>query len=455
MKALLVGDNSSNQNWGGRGGSIALYQLLAKKFQITGTISGSTFILPGAGWPIVGRPFLFPNASFGYVNTLLPPRYNWLFLNLRANRHKSRILDYYLRIEELWGAKDFIALDPYQTVENILRYKGRHAELQEIYEKARMADVLVINGEGDMVFTIPAARETLFLLGMAELGLYLNKKVAFVNSIISDCPVTGRNVKTFEFTRSILSRCDAVLLRDYQSLEYVANEMPDVLCSLVPDSLFSWFPIIERYRSVVPANGDFILPFPENKDNLGKLDFSRPYICIGGSALAASGKEKAIDCFSRLLAKIQELNCPVYLTETCGGDSFLQAVAAQRGVGLVPVYTSVFMSGAILANAKLFVSGRYHPTILASLGGTPCIFLGSIGHKMRSIQKILEYENIREFSPFPSSSEIDEIFHLARGYLRGGERLRESIKAVAKRQCEEAMRLPDIILKRITNSVQK
>lgn len=438
MKSLLVGDNSVHTNWGGRGGSIALYQMLAEKFQISGVITGDTFLIQSAG--------------FGYVNTLLPPRYNWLFLYALANRHKRKIYDYYIRIEEFWGAKDFIAHNPAETVENILRYKSSHKEIQEIYDKAQNADLIVIHGEGDVVFTTPPRREALFLLGMAELGLHLNKKVVFANALISDCPVTGRNVKTLEFARKTLSRCHAVIVRDYQSLEYVRNEMLLGDCSLVPDSLFTWYPIIEKNRSSVPDNGDFILPFPEKKDYIGKLDFSKPYICIGGSALAAKNKEKSIEYFTSLLVRIQKLGYPVYLTENCDGDSFFRTIASKEDVGLVPVKTSVFMSGAILANARLFISGRYHPTILASLGGTPCIFLGSSAHKMHSLQKLLEYENIQEFPVFPSDSDIEEIVNLARDYLKQGETLRETIKNVAKKRCEEALRLPDIIYKRVTNS---
>ena len=152
-----------------------------------------------------------------------------------------------------------------------------------------------------------------------------------------------------------------------------------------------------------------------------------------------------MEYFTRLLVRVRELGYAVYLTENCGGDSFLETVAAREGVGLVPVYTSVFMSAAILANARLFISGRYHPSILASLGGTPCIFLGSSAHKMHSLQKILGYENPHEFSVYPSELELEKILEMARDYLDKGESLRMKIKAYARKRCAEALRLPLII----------
>ena len=107
------------------------------------------------------------------------------------------------------------------------------------------------------------------------------------------------------------------------------------------------------------------------------------------------------------------------------------------------------MCGAILANAMLFVSGRYHPSILASLGGTPCIFLGSSAHKMHSLQKLLEYEYIREFPVHPSNKEMDEMLELAKSHLNHGEALRNKISATAGKLYAEAIRLPEVIFQQV------
>lgn len=428
MNVLIVGDNSTYPNWGGRGASLALYQMLQVKFNVSGVITGADFHLKC------------------YVNTIFPSRYNWVFRHLCANRDRRKTFDYYLKFEEFFGAKDFVANDPAETANNIIRYRSKCKEIGEVYDKAQHADLIVIHGEGDVVFTTPPRREALFLLGMAELGLRLNKKVVFANGLISDCPTSGRNIETLAFARKTLSRCNGVIVRDYESFEYVRREIPEAVRSLIPDSLFTWFPQIDKFGAEVPTNGDFIISFPENRNNLGKLNFSKPYICIGGSALAAQNQDKSAEYFSRLLARVRDLGYAVYLTENCGGDSFLQTVADREGVGIVPVYTSVFMSAAILANARLFISGRYHPTILASLGGTPCIFLGSSAHKMHSLQKLLEYDHIREFPVYPSEQDISEIIELAQSYLAQGESLRRQIKDVARKRCEEAMRLPELVL---------
>lgn len=427
---LLVGDNRRNPNWG-RAADIALFQLLSERFDITATIPGNHFLLGSAG--------------FGFVNTLMPERYGWVFLHMLCNRRRRKLFDWYMRLEELWGAKDFISEDPEKSVDNLLRYKKRHRELATIYSEVESVDIIVVNGDGDIVFTTPPRRQTLFLLAMTELGIRLNKKVFFINSMISDCPLTGRNIKTVASARTVLAKCHAVALRDPVSLEYVKEEMPEVNCTYIPDSLFALYPSFEKSHSYLPSNGDFVIPYPEENEYFGRLDFSKPYICVGGTALASRERERVMKHYLYVLKELKKLGYEIYLTENDGPDSFLRDIAITNNFGLIPVTTPIFMAGAILTNAKLFISGRYHPSILASLGGTPCIFLGSHAHKMDSLQRVLEYENGKQFSVFPSEGEISEIVSTAQKYLVQGEVLREKIKKVAAKRCEEAKQLPDHI----------
>ena len=307
--------------------------------------------------------------------------------------------------------------------------------------------MMVLDGDGDIIFSTPPRRHTLFLLAMIELGVRLNKPVFLVNSMISDCPLTGRNSTTLASARNLFAQCRAVSLRDPQSFEYVKKEMPETNSTLIPDSLFAWQPIFNCDTSNPPPNGDFILPHPEQDEYWGKLDFSVPYICIGGGALACSEPDRAAESYARLVIALQELGLRIYLTENDFPDSFLQRVARQTGVGIVPVNTPILMCGAVLAHARLFISGRYHPSIFASLGGTPCIFLESHAHKMASLSRVLQYENERQFNAFPTGSDIVDIVFAARRYLDQGESLRTRIREVAKRHCDAASSLPVFLMR--------
>jgi polysaccharide pyruvyl transferase WcaK-like protein len=429
MRVFFVGDNRSAANWG-RGASIALGELLAASFEITGRVPGEFFELS--------------SAPISYVGTLMPPKYYRQFRYLLARRRR-RPFSWYIALERLFGAKDFIAEDPSVSVNNLLAHKHRYPALAQIYGQAAEADLLVVDGDGDIVFSTPPRRQTLFLLAMIELGIRQKKPVFLVNSMISDCPLTGRNQRTLSAAKRLFPRCRAVALRDPESLEYVRTEIPEANSSLIPDSLFGWFPRFATDSSRAPVNGNVLLPHPEKDEYWGKLDFSQPYICIGGGALAGSQPERSAQCYARLVDAILQLGYRVYLTENDLADSFLQRLASEKDVGLVPVDAPILSCGAVLAHARLFISGRYHPSIFASLGGTPCIFLGSHAHKMGSLSRVLEYDVQRQFNAFPDDSEIAEIVATAKYYLEQGEPLRARIRQVAKLRSDEANQLPDFL----------
>ncbi len=433
MKALFVGDNRTSPNWG-RGASIALHQLLSEPFEIIGTVPGSLFDLSVA--------------EAGYVHTLLPPRYYHLFRHAWLHRSR-RPWSWHMRLETFYGAKDFISEDPAVSVDNLLTHKDRYPRLQRIYDQANQADCLIVDGDGDIVFSTPPRRQTLFLLAMIELGLRLSKPVFLVNSMLSDCPTTGHNADTVATARRLFARCCAVSLRDPESIAYALEHMPEINPVLLPDSLFAWYSRFQSPASRPFCDGDFLLPFPEQEELFGKLDFSRPWICIGGGALAASQPDRAIPAYVQLVEAVRSLGMNVYLTENDTPDAFLRKVATETGAGLVPVDAPILQCGAVLAHARLFISGRYHPSIFASLGGTPCVFLGSHAHKMRSISQLLEYETHREFNGVPAGEEIEEIVTLAKKYLDEGDSRRTFIKGVAKARYNQVMELPHLIMRQL------
>jgi len=422
-------------NWG-RGASIALSQLLSSSFEMIDSITGDLFNLS--------------TAEAAYVGTIMPPKYYGLFRYMFLRRHR-RPFSWYITMERLSGAKDFITEDPAVSIDSLLAHKDRHAALGRLYDSASKADLLVLDGDGDIIFSTPPRRQTLFLLAMIELGVRLGKPVFLVNSMISDCPLTGRNMATLATARRLLAQCRAVSLRDPESVEYVRKEMPETTPSYIPDSLFAWAPYFENLSSHPPLNGDFLLPHPEKSEYWGKLDFSQPYICIGGGALASGQHERAVQCYGRLVDSIKQLGYRVCLTENDTPDSFLHKVAIEQDVGIVPANAPILMCGAVLAHARLFISGRYHPSIFASLGGTPCVFLGSHAHKMSSLSRVLDYDRAQEFNPFPDDNDIAQIVSTARTYLDLGETLRARIRQIVRLRCDETTALP-AFLKRHMNS---
>ena len=123
----------------------------------------------------------------------------------------------------------------------------------------------------------------------------------------------------------------------------------------------------------------------------------------------------------------------------------LHEVSRKTGIPIIPFQIPIILGTIILANARVFISGRHHPSILASLGGTPCVFLASNSHKTLSMQEVLEYDLVREFSALPSDQDCDQIVATAASRLKAGDALRQTIQQVVQRRSEEARGLLDLI----------
>lgn len=428
MKIFWVGDNRTSLNWG-RAASIALYELLATRFEIDGTVAGEQFVLS--------------SAEAGFVKTVTPNRYYHLFRHAWERRNR-RPYAWYIKLELLFGAHDFISDDPQQSLKSLLANRNHNAELGRICAQAESAEVIVIDGDGDIVFSNPARRQTLFILAMIELGVYLRKPVCLVNCMVSDCSTSGRNEQTVSAAKRLFSQCRLVSLRDPESLRYVQTEMPKVNAAYLPDSLFAWYSYRGTGEIGAHDPGDLIRFF-DPASRAGDDGVDRPYICIGGGALAASQSDRARISYGKLVDAVQQLGCGVYLTENDTPDVYLRSIAKEKGIAVVPADAPIRACASLLANARLFISGRYHPSIMASLGGTPCIFLGSHAHKMESLASLLKYEERREFNGIPDDAEIEQIVSLARKYLQQGEPLRDRIREVAAACCSQVAGLPQLI----------
>jgi len=435
--ALYVGDNTDGGNWGGRAQSLALMSLLGERFEITGTVPGA--VVMGGG---------------PYVRTMLP---SLVAHALFYRRDRGGWVEALVRMQERLGARDYITGNPVESAETILKYADKFPLLGRLRQQLEEADVIVVNGEGSGIFSTPYRRDFFFYLGIAELGLRLGKTVYFINTIFSDCPVTGRNTESLRAAEAVLSRCADVHVRDPYSVEYAAETMPSVRCRHVPDALFSWFDRVQDPAFLPPAVGDFAIPNPEEDARwFGRLDFARPYICVGGSSLAAHDPARAHATFRRLVERMADLDTAVYVIQTCGGDRFLKQVVAETGAGFVPLKCPIVMATAILTNARLLVSGRFHPTILASLGGTPCLFLEAHSHKMKSLQQSLGYEDEPMFSTFPDDAEVERIVGRCRVVLdraASDPGVRERIRSAARARAAEAAQTAELLWARLPTAL--
>lgn len=439
MKVVYVSDNRVRGNYGCRATSTALSQLIRQHNEIVGTITGryTNFEM---------GPLFYKN---GYPESLykkLGARSNWSKLQgFLSDVHRAV---HHGHSPFFYSKYDFVR--PYDldaTIKNLIRCLPANPQIAEYDLRQYDFDAVVVNGEGSFIFATPPWRESVILLTMMHWAQLMGKKVYFVNAMLSDDPYSPHNDEFVNLTNKVLSKADYVSVRDPWSLKYAQQYFPDVKTDLIPDALFTWYPLVND--SHVIDNGVYYMGHSLECDAYYQdLDFTRPYICISGSSARSISNDRAktIDAYSELAEKVKDsLGCNVFLVDVCEGDDFLIEIGKKTGIPVIALDTPIVAAAKILANARLYISGRYHPSIMASLGGTPCIFMSSNSHKSASLQELLNYKDREELPVIPTPESIDAIIKRGDMYLSEGNNLRETIQSQAHLLASQASRLADVI----------
>lgn len=405
MKILYVADNRDRHNWGCRATSAALSEMLQENNTIVGRISGRLTLY---------NDFVYLSAFAGAANSFV-----------YSIPYGEKIFRKIFKFIPFMKA-DFLSYDLDDTIEKLKKYSKQNKVFAELnIENYPEFDALVINGEGTMIMSTPARRDTLYYLMLVHWALKLGKKVFFLNAMFSDCPKTGKNSKTLELTEQVLKKCTLVTCREPMSYNYLCSNTKLNNIRMIPDALFTW----KKYlQSNIVYNARSMFPFGyESDENLNGVDLSKGYICVSGSSSAAWNKEVAFKSYLNLIQRIKkEIDIPVLLVEVCDGDDFLRRVAKETNTLFIPVETPIVQGLNLLAHAKVYVSGRYHPGIMSSIGGVPVVFLGSNSYKNIGLQQLLKYDNPHEFSSIPDDSEVEKIIYCVNKYLNS-PRIAESV----------------------------
>lgn len=438
MKILYVSDNRVRGNYGCRATSTALSQLIRRKHEIVGVITGrftnnNTNHLFFCKW--------FPAWIYKAVSKKRKNKYFELISYVILKKISKLFSSHYLG-----GPCDYLSLDFEQSIKNLKTCLSANPYLEEFDLDNYDFDAMVVNGEGSFIFSTPEWhwREAMTLGMLMYWAQKKGKRVYFLNAMLSDESTSERNYRMLEVMDGVLSKCEVVQVREEVSCDYAKQYLPNVKPIIKPDALFTWYPLVNDGHKV--TNGKYYIPHCEEKDELYEtLDFSKPYICVSGSSHGDISVDitKTIEAYTNLVQKLKECyKNNIYLVEVCEGDSFLREVSAQTECPLISVETPLVAAAKILANAEVFVSGRYHPSILASLGGTPCVFMGSNSHKTRSLQNLLQYSSIYEFGAIPSHDEIERIVEIAMSRISES---RDNIKKRCKELCQEAETIVDLV----------
>ena len=441
MRIVYVGDNRHRENFGCRATSTALSQLIEQDHEIVGTIYGDyTNFNPG-------NLFFYqhyPQWVYKKVGALKP---NHRDLIKQLFYAKNRIINHG---RYFFGPHDFIGYNLNRSIRNLIKLIPANPELQPYDLRQYDFDAMVVNGEGSFIFATPPWRECMIEMMLMYWAQKMGKKVFFLNSMLSDDPYSQHNEATVNLANAIFCKATMLGVRENLSFEYAKRYFPQANTQLFPDALFTWYDIINDDFTI--KNGKYFTSIKgATNQSFNELDFTQKYILISGSSSALTAAKNntsvVVSAYQQLTNATREAfpEHKVFLIQVCEGDLFLNEVGERTKTPVIASDTPIIAAGKILAGSDLFISGRYHPAILASLGGTPCVFMGSNSHKTRSVQELLEYKNIKEYNVLPDKAECDKIIANAKAKLEQGEKLRQQIKNTCKLLSQKAASQKNLI----------
>ena len=413
-KVYFVNDTSDASNWGCRATTNAFKKMIVESgCEISHTLYLSSMqmenkYIPNKKLRLVG------NYSNSVVQSIPKGRGVIQCLNRRFVRSNW---------ERISGKKDII---PQCLAE--FDYFARQVIDQEILQTESSAlqecDLVVINGEGSIYDRQRKGRMMLFIAYLAK--KYFHKPCILVNHTadVSD-PIMAQIVS------HVYPLLDDVIFREPLSVEACSNFVRGDRSMLAADAAFTYRPTSEPSWSSITAREGYYSIWP---DSAVGFNPQKPYICVGGSSIYLRPDRPQYDPvpgFIELCRALQGL-APVVLTAPCKTDEkIFRPVAQELNLPLIALTTPTQQAVDILGNASAYISGRWHPSILALTGGTPIVTLTANTYKTQALVKQIGLE-ASTFDALKLHEEKESIIALTDSYLREGNKLRERLRLRAE-----------------------
>lgn len=378
MNILLIGDSRTAKNFGSIATTEALLELILKKAEKENmnvdikTIDQRSFekVTPVDGWEISAEKYLhntIESNSKVAVSKILQ------FFNL---------IDIAVKIKHKFESKkeetDVPSIFPEYNI--YAQYVMKGCLFNYEARLINWADIVVINGEGYIVSGTDSSGKYRIKGRYILFISYISKRIFNKPCYIINHTVDPKNRDIREIIENIYPMFDGVYVREGMSKK-VLDEWGIDNIKRVPDALFSY---------------DFEKdPKCKKPNKLRKFDFSKPYICLGDSSGIANMYDEVKWnwelVYKELIEKLRTIYPQIIFINGLGG-SRINKIIEKSCIPFISVSDTSYQElYYVLKRAKLFVSGRWHTSIISLLAKTPILLWGADSHKTEALYKEINY----------------------------------------------------------------
>lgn len=310
--------------------------------------------------------------------------------------------------------------------------------LRAVHRAIADADQLVVNGEGDFILT---ERLTLVrTLAMMRAAAAMGKPVHLLNCILSEAPHPPRHRSLIvEQVGATLEQCETVLYRDPTSHALHRDLYGSTPAVWAPDALFAWASSARTDLAARDAFAPETEGLPIGVQRL--LTSGQPYVVLSGTSRKHIDPQRFRRTVTALRDALAARGMQVVFAGSDSPDRRLGEALAGAGVPVVDPAVPLTAAARLLWNASALISGRYHPSILASLGGTPVLLMASNSHKTQSLRDVVHTGTAGDELPFftggPAGAE--RIMTSMQSAL-GSQRTRRTVRRSARENGRRAQR---------------
>lgn len=412
MNVFLINDTSDDPNWGARATSHAMRQMIEENGDVIGDTLFSVNLT-------ISRNRNFNNEESAQVEKmselLLPPIFP------KAVRRISKLM----KKPELdivpakWEDFDTFAI----------RFLDKEI-FEDVYNAFETNDAVILNGEG-CVYGIKRESRLIYFLAYVS-KQYFHKPTAIVNHTADLSHPVLRQI-----AENVYPLMDDVVFRETVSARLCREFCRGVVAA---DASFIYRPMHYQEWVKTASRSGYFDVFPNRTYD---FDPSKPYICLGGSSVYLREEIPDYDPapgYEKLVLELKKEFGQVVLTASAGSDQeVMQPISEKWGIPLIGLQTSFRQAIDIIGNAKVYIGGRWHPSIFALSGGTPVVPLSAFTFKMKALMQEMELD-VPVINSLNLINETDKIMQITHEHLKHGESLRYQIKDKSDKNALSARR---------------
>lgn len=412
MNVFLINDTSDDSNWGARATSNALRQLIEEN---GGTIQNAMYSRELAFSSQKANQARKPESINKAVDLLVPP------LIPKVIRRVGNLLS---------GPDSDSVPSEWDEFETFATRFINGDIFPEINEAISNNDLVIINGEGCIYGLKRESRLIYFLAYVSK--KYFRKPTAIVNHTAD-----LTEPRLLKMAKNVYPILDDVVFRESVSARNCGECGKSVVAA---DASFIYKPMqYEDWIKTASRPGYFDV-FPNKTYG---FDPSRPYICVGGSSTFLRKETRDFDPVPGYLKLIKELKndvSQIVLTASAATDEeVMRPISRKYKIPMIGLHTPVRQLIDILGNARVYIGGRWHPSIFALSGGTPVVPLSAFTFKMNALMNDIGLD-VPVINSLELEDETEKILKINRSHLENGEALRRFLKRKSDRYAIKARR---------------